>query len=268
MISFRSVVLLLLLAVSLPTHADSELVEFTPRSGVTLKTMVIEPETKPKTVLISYPGGRGTIELRSFFGSPSINKYKANFLVRTRDLFVKNGYVVVLPDVPSDHKKLKYKYRLSDDQIVDTTTLVDYFQNKYNLPVWIMGTSASSLTAAYAGSKLTKKIAGIVLTASVTRMKESWYVYDDFPEGTASANLEDITVPVIISSNREDACNLSPSEDSELIRERLVNSPRVEVKYYSGGDVPQSKDCNALSRHGFLGLEDQVVSDIISFIEG
>jgi hypothetical protein len=229
--------------------------------------MVIEPETAPKAVLISYPGGKGTIELRSSFGSPSINKYKANFIVRTRNLFVKNGYILILPDVPSDHKKLKYKYRLSDDQIIDTTTLVDHFQDKYKLPVWIMGTSASSLTAAYAGSKLTKKVAGIVLTASVTRIKESWHVYDDFPQGTASANLEDITVPVIISSNREDACNLSPSEDSELIRKRLVNSPRVEVKYYSGGDVPQSKDCDALSRHGFLGLENEVVSDIISFIE-
>ena len=114
---------------------------------------------------------------------------------------------------------------------------------------------------------MTEKIAGVVLTASVTRMKESWYVYDDFPQGTASANLEGITVPVIISSNREDACHLSPSEDSELIRERLINSPRVEVKYYSGGDVPQSKDCDALSRHGFLGLEGEVVNDIVSFIE-
>lgn len=246
--------------------ADKTLVELDARPGAKIKFMLIEPEGSPRAVLLSYPGGRGTIDLRSFLGIPSINKYKENFLVRTRKDFVEAGFVVALPDVPSDREWLRYKYRLSETQTADARAIVDYLGEKYSLPVWIMGTSASSLTAAYVAVHMPEAFQGVVLTASVTRVKPEWAVYDDFPQGTASVELAKISVPVVIASNREDGCNLSPSEDTELIRERLTNSPRVEVKYYSGGDTPRSKPCNALSRHGFLGLENQVVGDLVTFI--
>ena len=155
---------------------------------------------------------------------------------------------------------------MSETQLADTRAIVDYLREKYSLPIWVMGTSASSLTAAYAAAHMPDAFHGVVLTSSVTRVKPEWAVYDEYPQGTASVKLGEISVPVVLVSNREDGCNLSPSEDTELIRERLINSPRVEVKYYSGGDTPRSKPCNALSRHGFLGLEDQVVGDLVTFI--
>lgn len=158
-------------------------------------------------------------------GRPSINNYKANFLVRTRDQFVAGGYVVVLPDIPSDQDRLRYSYRLSGDQVTDATAIVSHLQAEYQLPVWLLGTSASSLGVAHAAANLSDQISGIVLTANVTRVPKKYRVYEEFPQGTASTKLSAITVPVVIASNREDACKLSPSEDSELIRKRLVNSP-------------------------------------------
>jgi len=261
-------VLLIFVVISCNTYADSKLVKLEVRPGVTMKMMVIEPGIQPKGVLVLYAGGRGTIELGSFLGIPSINKYKANFLVRTRDQFAKGGYVVVLPDIPSDQDRLRYSYRLSDDQVADASAIVKHFRSTYKLPIWLLGTSASSLGVAHAAASLSEKIDGIALTASVTRPREHYAVYDEFPEGTASTALSAITVPVIIVSNREDACDLSPSADSELIKNRLTNASRVEVKYFSGGSPPQSKPCNALSRHGFLGIEEEVVGQILSFIEG
>jgi hypothetical protein len=266
--AIKRIVLLIFGVVSCSAYADTKLVELGVRPGVTMKMMVIEPDRQPKGVLVLYAGGRGTIELGSLFGIPSINKYKANFLVRTRERFANDGYVVVLPDVPSDQDRLRYSYRLSDDQVADAAAIVEYFRSTYQLPIWLLGTSASSLGVAHAAASLSDKIDGIALTASVTRPRAQHAVYNEFPEGTASTELSAITVPVIIASNREDACDLSPSEDSELIRNRLVNSPRVEVHYFTGGSPPQSKPCNALSRHGFLGIEEEVVGEILSFIEG
>lgn len=263
----KQILLVVLVFVSSHVYAGSKLVRLDVRPNVTMKVMVIEPDTPAKAVLVLYAGGRGTIELSSFFGIPGINKYQANFLVRTRKQFAKAGYIVALPDVPSDLSRLRYGYRLSDNQVADAKAIVNQLKSEYHLPVWLLGTSASSLGVAHAAANLSDQIAGIALTASVTKIPSKSGVYGRYPEGTASTNLSAITVPVVIASNREDACERSPSEDSELIRARLTSAPRVEVKYFTGGSPPQSKPCNALSRHGFLGIEDEVVGEILSFIE-
>lgn len=252
-----------------PAFAGNELVNVEVRPGVSMKTMILEPDSKPKGVFLLYAGGVGTLELGSFFGKPTIgnNSYASNFLVRVRDKFVDQGYVVALPDVPSDRKKLDFIYRLGDDQITDAKATVAYLKNRYGLPIWLVGTSASSLSVANAANHLSDQISGIILTASVTRVPSHYAVYSGFPEGTASTNLSALKIPVLIVSNNEDACNLSPSADSELIKNRLTNSPRVEIKYFSGGDTPRSDPCNALSRHGFLGIENDVVASILEFVD-
>ena len=155
----KRIVFLILVFLSSHTYAGSKLVELEVRPNVTMKMMVIEPDTTAKGVLVLYAGGRGTIELSSLFGIPGINKYKANFLVRTRKQFANAGYVVVLPDVPSDLSSLRYGYRLSDAQVADATAIVSRLKSEYQLPVWLLGTSASSLGVAHAAANLSDQIA-------------------------------------------------------------------------------------------------------------
>lgn len=254
----------------LPALAGSELASLEVRAGVTQKMMVLEPASSPKGVIVLYAGGVGTLDLGSFFGKPVIgnNSYAQNFLVRVRDKFVDNGFVTILPDVPSDRKKLDYRYRLGNDQITDAKTTLAYLKSRYSLPVWLAGTSASSLSVAHIASQLPGEMSGILLTASVTRVPSDYAVYADFPQGTASANLAAVKVPVLVLSNSEDTCYLSPSADSEIVRSRLNNSPRIEVKYLSGGDPPRSEPCDALSRHGFLGIEADAVDAMMKFMAG
>ncbi len=250
--------------------AGSELVSVDVRPGVTMKMMVLAPASSPKGVIVLYAGGEGTLDLGSFFGKPVIGNasYAQNFLVRVRDKFVDNGYVAVLPDVPSDRKKLDYKYRLSNDQISDAKSTLAFLRSRYQLPVWLAGTSASSMSVAHVASQLTDEINGIILTASVTQVPSNHAVYGEFPQGTASTNLAGVKVPALVVSNTEDSCHFSPPADSETIRNRLTNSPRVVVKYFSGGDAPRSEPCNALSRHGFLGIENDAVESMMNFMIG
>lgn len=263
--ALKLTVLVVVMFAATPAMAGSELAKIEVRPDVPMKAMIVESSAEAKAVLVLYPGGVGTLSLGSIFGKPTIGNYANNFLVRVRDEFVDKGYVVVLPDVPSDRPKADYKYRLSDEQIADAKSTVSYLKGRYNLPVWLVGTSASSLSVAHSASALADQIAGIILTASVTQVPSDYAVYSDFPKGTASTNLSSLKIPVLIISNSEDACNQSPSAGSELIKAKLTNSPRAVIKYVSGGDNPRSGPCEALSRHGFLGIENEVVDEMVNF---
>ena len=50
----------------------------------------------------TFAGGKGTLGLSSAFAMPSINWGSKNFLVRTRNLFAKNGFQVAEVDAPTD----------------------------------------------------------------------------------------------------------------------------------------------------------------------
>lgn len=268
-LTFTAVSIALTLASVAPVMASNELAKVEVRPGVSMKVMILEPDTKPKGVFVLYAGGQGTLELGSFFGKPTIGNtsYANNFLVRVREKFVDHGYVAALLDVPSDRMKLDYRYRLGDEQVIDAKSIVAYLSKRYESPIWLVGTSASSMSVAHAASNLADQISGIVLTASVTRVPSNYAVYSRFPDGTASTNLSALRIPVLIISNTDDGCNLSPSADSEIIKSKLADSPRVEVKLFSGGDTPRSEPCDALSRHGFLGIENAVVASILEFVD-
>lgn len=80
-------------------------------------------------------------------------------------------------------------------------------------------------------------------------------------------DLEKIKILTLIVANTDDGCNKTPPEGAKIIGDRLINSKKVEVKMYSGGNRPISKPCQAMSYHGFLGIESDVVSHISNFIK-
>ena len=47
----------------------------------------------------------------------------------------------------------------------------------------------------------------------------------------------------------------------------VLNTLDVEVVLFEGGDPPESDPCQALSEHGFLGIEKRVVNTIAEFIK-
>ena len=246
-----------------------ELLTIPTRPGVELKVLLLEPETPPKDVLIAYVGGDGTLGLSTFFGKPVIGNasYEQGFLVRNRQQFVKAGYAVLLPDVPSDRKTMNYIYRLSQQQVDDALPLIELARQRYGKDPWLLGTSASSMTVGNLASSPDAAIAGIVLTASVTTMPSSYGAYRTHPEGTASTKLQDVKVPALVLAHEQDACELSPPVDTAKLMERLTASTRKAERLFTGGFPPKSGACLALSPHGFYGIEEQVEQTIFGFIE-
>jgi hypothetical protein len=247
------------------SFAGSELITLQPRPDVKLKVLVIEPE-KPSAVLVLYAGGIGTLDLSSTFGIPNIGKYKQNFLVRVREKFVESGFVVALPDVVSDREGYSAVHRMSEDHSKEIHDVVSYLKKRYSLPVWIAGTSLSSFTVANAAITQGDQIKGAIFSSSIVKSDPKWKIYEKYPAGVVNMELSSIKVPVLISAHKEDGCYLTPPEGAELIKNGLTSAPKVEVKYYTGGSTPVSQPCDPLSQHGFLGIEDQVVADMIAFV--
>jgi hypothetical protein len=79
----------------------------------------------------------------------------------------------------------------------------------------------------------------------------------------AGVPLEKITVPVLIVHNRDDACQESPFAGAENAM-RLVTAPH-ELVAVSGG-ASRSSACQAMSPHGYLGIEQQVIAPMLAFI--
>lgn len=54
--------------------------------------------------------------------------------------------------------------------------------------------------------------------------------------------------------------------DAVTLLGALTAAPRRQLLTFQGGDPPRSTPCEALSAHGFLGLDAQVVAGIAGWI--
>ena len=76
-----------------------------------------------------------------------------------------------------------------------------------------------------------------------------------------------VTVPTLIVSHRKDGCDITPAADAPKLTKALSKSRKVDVVLLDGGSPPQSDPCQAMSQHGFLGIEGQAVDRIAQFIK-
>jgi hypothetical protein len=242
---------------ALPASAAEELITLPTRSGVTQSFYVTMPVGSPTAGLILFTGGDG--KLRSY-GPANIRS--GNFLVRSRDLFVAQGFAVAVIDAPSDESSgMGDDFRVSNAHRRDIGFVIAWLRQRAQAPVWLVGTSMGTLSAANGGTLQPGGPDGVALTSSVTqtsrRVRNT--VYDARPI--------DVRVPTLIVHNREDGCVVCPFSDIPDLMGRFKNAPRKQLIAFQGGDPPITDACEALSRHGYLGLESQVVAAIAEWIK-
>lgn len=81
-----------------------------------------------------------------------------------------------------------------------------------------------------------------------------------------SVPLGQISVPVLVVHNRDDGCRVSPYGETASSMALMRQAPTKELLTVSGGSL-RGDPCEAMSQHGYLGIEDQVVPPIIAWIE-
>jgi len=249
---------LLVLASTLTmVRASGELVTLDTRSGVT-QQILIKQSINPKANLILFAGGKGKLKLSS-------GKYKSNnnFLIRSRQLFIDSGYVTVLIDAPSDKQDklgMLKGFRNSQQHLQDIEVVIDYIRSLNNKPIWLVGTSRGTESAAYIAVNLNSKIDGLVLTSSISKTNNKGTSVTDL-------DLDKLTVPVLAIHHKNDKCKTTKPKVIKDIHRKSYNSSRVETRLFTGGDTPKSNNpCQARTYHGYFGIEKEVVENINNFI--
>ena len=246
---------------SLPAIA-AELISLETRDGVEQKFIWIKPDAAKASVIL-FAGGKGTLGLSSAFAMPSINRGMKNFLVRTRNLFVKNGFQVAVVDAPSDRQSstgMLGGFRGSSDHIEDIDHVIQFLRAQEDIPVWLIGTSRGTESAANVAINSTEQPDGLVLTSSIS-------VENSTGTAITEMDLNKITIPTLIVANTDDKCLVTPAHGADKIASMLGQARLVKVKKFSGGDKPTSRPCKAMSYHGFIGIEKNVVGYIARFIK-
>lgn len=247
-------VVLAMLLVAVSALAGQEIKSVATRQGVTTKVLLNIPATPPKAVLIMFPGGDGANMFREKDGQVHLGR---NFLVRTSPKFVAQGLAVAIVDAPSDQPNgMSAGFRNSPEHTQDIRKVIDFMDAQGFKPLYLVGTSRGTLSVAYLGTELQdSRIKGLVLTSTIG-------------QSVGGLPLSRIKVPVLLVHHRDDGCKVCPFQEAVGLKSKLSGSPRVDFVEVQGGDPPQSGPCQAMSHHGFLGREDQVVQVIADWISG
>ncbi len=240
------------------------LVTVNTRPGVTQKFVLIKPDN-PVASVILFAGGAGFLNLsQNASGSPVIGAMNGNFLVRTRQDFVNHGFMVAVVDAPSDRQNANGMlggFRAGAEHAVDIAAVVAYLRAQVSLPVWLVGTSRGTESAANNAIRLTEGIGGLVLTSSMT-------VANSNGIDVLSMNLAASRVPVFVMAHDQDQCSVTPPAGAQSIVSRLTGAPVTGLALLTGGLPPAVSDpCEALTRHGYYGIESQAVDAIEVFIK-
>jgi hypothetical protein len=238
--------------------AGEDLIQLPTRPGVTQPFWVMTPPGKPVASVILFTGGPGIL------GSARQPVLRGkNFLIRSRDKFAEAGFVVASVDVPSDHQEGLDNFRHTAEHAQDIAAVIAYLRQKASVKVWLIGTSMGTISAANVAAGLKAGGAdGLVLTSSIVGQNARRAPVN------ALVDVDQIVIPTLVVHNKEDGCPICPFSIVPSFVERFTRAPRKELIAVSGGDPPQSDPCEALSRHGYLGIEGEVVGDIARWIKG
>jgi len=223
------------------------------RPGVTERILYL-PARDAKAAAILFAGGHGglAIDAAGKFGWGG-----GNFLVRSRTLFVDRGVAVAVIDAPSD--KLPQGlggFRQSPEHATDVRAVVEWLRNETKLPVWLVGTSRGTQSAA-ATALAGVGADGVVLTSTV--------LYESRGRPVNAMPVERLTMPVLVVHHKGDVCAGSPYSLAPALADKLTGASRKAFVAFDGGRN-EGDPCEAFAYHGYNGIEPQVVDAIVAFM--
>ena len=258
-----------LLAVSLDALACGEVVTVQTHGGTTTRYALVVPQGAT-AALVLLPGGNGHADLDA---RGCAQKLKGNSLIRSQELFQREGLATALVDAPSDHTGVEGLggFRAQETHADDLGKVIADLRARVKAPVWLVGTSRGAISAANAAGRLSGPTApdGVVLTSPVTvgttggRMAWTAQTVQDAP-------LERISLPLLLVGHAADACLRSPPSGLAGIAQR-VKSSRVQSVTVTGGPGARQSGlaaCEGRSPHAFVEQESEVAAGIARFVRG
>lgn len=254
----RLVVVVTVTAATTTAWAAEQVVDIPTRPGVTERFMVITPDD-PRATVVLFAGGHGGLQLTP---DGKIGWGAGNFLVRTRTLFADHGLMVAVVDAPSDRQSTPYLngFRQTSMHVADIKAVIAWLRRKADVPVWLVGTSRGTQSAAFVATQLPPKDGGpdgLVLTSTILAD----------PNGRAVPDMElrRLEIPTLVVHHRDDGCQLCLYRDVPSLMDKLPAGVRTELLTIEGG-WSQGNPCEAFAYHGFNSRESEVVAKIAAWI--
>lgn len=249
---------LLALSAAASASTTEKVVDVPTRPGVTQRMLVLAPP-EPRAAVVLLPGGDGGLKITP---DGSISRTGgANFLVRTRQLFADNGFLVAVLDAPSDRQSPPYLggFRQTPEHVADIKAAIAWLREASKAPVWLVGTSRGTQSVAYAAIELSGPEGpdGLVLSSSI--------LTDDRSRPVPAMPLERIRVPVLVVHHEQDGCRHCSFSDVPALMAKLKQSPRHQLLTFKGGQN-KGDPCKAQAFHGFNGLEAEVVGQVAAWV--
>ena len=245
-----------LLALWAASAQAEDLVTLQTRPGVAQPFYVTRPSGPPLASLLLFTGGDGRLNP---YRQPADLQH-GNFLVRSRDLFVQHGFLVAVIDVPSDQTGGLGAFRLRPEHATDIAAVVGWLRAADPAPIWLVGTSRGTISAAL-GAATAPGLHGLVLTSSVTRGAAR-----ADPTSIFNVDLSRIAISTLVVNHRDDGCFVAVPADAPQLLDALSHVPTKQALLYDGGAPARTNPCEALSAHGYFGIEPQVVNGIADWI--
>lgn len=224
-----------------------------------MRVLLTVPAAAPRGIVMFYPGGEGFLvgSSGSFYGA-----FRREFTTR--------GFLVAVIDVPSDQPQgleeggRHDRFRVDPRHAQDGRAVIDRLKAEASAPVYVMGHSMGTISAAYLGATL-EGVSAIILASSPTSRGGPGSNWTSVP----SAPLNKITIPVLLVHHEHDGCRGSTFEGAKQYPPLFTASPRVSFMDVGGGPTPESGNpCAGNNYHSFFGLRRQVVGGIIRWLNG
>jgi len=250
--------LCLFLASAASADTQWRAVDVSGRPGVTQRFLYASPE-QPVAAVILFSGGQGNLRLTE---DGVMRGLDGNMLVRSRQLFIDQQLAVAVVDAPSDRQGAPYLagFRQKPEHVADIKAVIAWLKQQNAKPVWLVGTSRGTQSAAFIATQLSPADGGpdgVVLTSTI--------VSDTGGRPVPDMPLQDVKVPVLIVHHEKDGCVYCSYSEIPQMAEKFRNSPRKEVIAVTGGENV-GNPCDAWAYHGFNGIERDVVERIGAWI--
>jgi hypothetical protein len=241
-------------------QTSPKVVDIPTRSGVTQRFVYLAPES-PQAAVILFAGGHGGLQI---LPNGSFKWGEGNFLVRTRPLFAQNGLSVAVVDAPSDRQAAPFLggFRQKPEHVADIKTVIAWLKQQANVPVWLVGTSMGTLSAAFIATQVSAGDGGpdgLVLTSTILSL--------DAGRPVPEMPLQNVAIPVLVVHHERDGCKLCAYSQIPRLMKKLSSVPKKELMTFKGGEN-RGDPCEAFAYHGFNGLEKEVVTKIAEWIIG
>jgi pimeloyl-ACP methyl ester carboxylesterase len=220
--------------------------------------MLVLAPLEPKAAVVLLAGGHGGLQV---FPNGSMKWGEGNFLVRARQLFADQGLMVAVVDAPSDRQSPPYLqgFRQTPEHAADLKAVIAWLRENTKVPVWLIGTSRGTQSAAYVATELSGSEGpdGVVLTSTI--------LTDNKSRPVPAMPLGKIRVPVLVVHHEQDGCSLCSFSEVPALMAKLANAPKSRLLSFKGGES-KGDPCEAFAYHGFNGLEADVVRQTAAWI--